>query len=108
MVREIFAQGLLDFAGDYLTQVNDYVSDSLKDDLADIPANYLESPGSCFWVAEVEGEIKGMVGIQYRSGEEAELRPMSVASDARGQGIGRQLLETVDGFCQERATPEYV
>jgi len=97
----MFAQGLLDFAGDYLPQVSDYISESLNDDLADIPANYLDSPGSCFWVAEVDGEIKGMVGIQRRSDEEAELRRMSVASDARGQGIGRQLLETVDDFCRK-------
>ena len=98
----MFAQGLLDFAGDYLPQVSDYVRDSLKDDLADIPANYLNLPGSCFWVAEVDGEIKGMVGIQRRSGQEAELRRMSVASDARGQGIGRQLLKTVEDFCRKR------
>ena len=97
----MFAQGLLDFAGDYLPQVSDYVRDSLKDDLADIPANYLDQPGSCFWVAEVDGEIKGMVGIQHRSDEEAELRRMSVASDARSQGIGRQLLETVEDFCRK-------
>ena len=97
----MFAQGLLDFAGDYLPQVSDYVRDSLKDDLADIPANYLDQPGSCFWVAEVDGEIKGMVGIQRRSSQEAELRRMSVASDSRGQGIGLQLLETVEDFCRE-------
>ena len=100
VVREIFAQGLLDFAGDYMTQVGDYVRESLNDDLADIPANYLIPPGSCFWVAEVDGEIKGMVGIQRRGDEEAELRRMSVASDARRQGIGRQLLETVEDFCR--------
>ena len=97
----MFAQGLLDFAGDYLPQVSDYVRESLNDDLADIQANYLDPPGSCFWVAVVDGEIKGMVGIQYRSDEEAELRRMSVASDARRQGIGRQLLETVEDFCRK-------
>ena len=96
----MFAQGLLDFAADYKAEVSDYVRQSLNDDLSDIPANYLDSPGSCFWVAEVDGEIKGMVGIQRRSDEEAELRRMSVANDARRQGIGRQLLETVEDFCR--------
>ncbi len=43
-----------------------------------------------------------MVGIQYRSDEEAELRRMSVASDTRRQGIGRRLLETVETFCREQ------
>ncbi|PKB68722.1 MAG: hypothetical protein BZY81_01200 [SAR202 cluster bacterium Io17-Chloro-G4] len=64
MVREIFTQGLLDFAGDYLTQVSDYICDSLNDDLADIQANYLYPAGCCSWVAELDGEIKGMVGVQ--------------------------------------------
>ncbi len=43
-----------------------------------------------------------MVGIQYRSDDEAELRRMSVASDTRRQGIGRRLLETVETFCREQ------
>ena len=97
----MFAQGLLDFAADYKAQVSDYVRESLNDDLSDISANYLDSPGSCFWIAEVDGEIKGMVGIQRRSDQEAELRRMIVASDARRQGIGRKLLETVEDFCRK-------
>ena len=101
VVREIFAQGLLDFAGDYLPQVNNYIRESLDDDLADISANYLEPPGSCFWVAELDGKIKGMVGIQHRTDDEAELRRMSVAGDARGQGIARRLLETAEDFCRK-------
>jgi len=40
-----------------------------------------------------------MVDIQKRSNEEAELRRMSVAGDARRQGIGWKLLETVEEFC---------
>lgn len=97
----MFAQGLLDFAGAFLPQVKDYVQESLSDDLADISSSYLDSPGSCFWVAEVDGEIKGMVGVQRRSDDEAELRRMSVASDARRRGVGRKLLETVEEFCRK-------
>ncbi len=69
--------------------------------MADIKVNYMDPPGCCFWVAEVDGIIKGMVGVQYRTDKEAELRRMSVASDARGQGIARQLLDTVEDFCAE-------
>ncbi len=74
----------------------------LADDLSDIPGHYLNAPCNNFWVAEADGEIKGMVGIQYRSDEEAELRRMSVASDTRRQGTGRRLLEIVETFCREQ------
>ncbi len=101
-VRLLFAQSLMDFAGNATQAVESYVERSLADDLADISLNYLQSPGDHFWVAEVEGQIKGMVGIQRRDDTEAELRRMSVASDARRQGIGRALLETTDSFCREQ------
>ena len=75
---------------------------SLAGDLADISFHYLRSPGNHFWVAEVEGQIKGVVGIQGKDEREAELRRMSVAGDARRQGIGWALLETTENFCREQ------
>ena len=101
-VRLLFAQSLLDFAGNSTQAVESYVESSLADDLADIPLHYLRSPGDHFWVAEDEGQIKGMVGIQGRDEREAELRRMSVARDARRQGIGWALLETTETFCREQ------
>ncbi len=83
-------------------EIRSYIQRSLSDDLSDIPGHYLNAPCNNFWVAEADGEIKGMVGIQYRSDEEAELRRMSVASDTRRQGIGRRLLEIVETFCREQ------
>ena len=101
-VRRLFAQSLMDFAGNSTQAVESYVESSLADDLADISFHYLRSPGDHFWVVEIEGQIKGMVGIQRRDEREAELRRMSVASDARRQGIGRALLETTESFCREQ------
>ena len=103
-VRRLFAAGQLDFArGTPLEEeVRRYVQRSLADDLADIPQHYQEQPGGNFWVALVNAEVKGMVGVQRRSPEEAELRRMSVAADTRRQGIGRRLLETVEAFCREQ------
>jgi GNAT superfamily N-acetyltransferase len=110
-VRDLFSQGLLDFASDETYGVYDmgfegpmreYIRHSLADDLADISASYLNEPGGHFWAAESEGQIKGMVGIQRRTDEEAELRRMSVASDSRRQGIGSRLLETAEAFCREQ------
>ncbi len=105
-VRELFVSGLMEFAVGVEQEVRRYVDDSLKDDLADIPGNYLSHPRSNFWVAESGGPtvgIVGIVGIQPRDlEEEAELRRMSVSSSARRQGIGRRLLETTEDFCREK------
>ena len=100
-VRNLFALGLADFSAGYETQVERYIQQSLNDDLSDIAVHYLASPANHFWVAELGGVVKGMVGVQWRSDEEAELRRMSVATDARRQGIGLGLLETVEVFCRE-------
>ncbi|MEE8465794.1 MAG: GNAT family N-acetyltransferase [Dehalococcoidia bacterium] len=113
-VQELFASGLMEFAGGVERQVQSYVDSSLKDDMADIPGNYLSQPRSNFWVADSGGSpagsadapaniIVGMVGIQPRElEEEAEMRRMSVSSSVRRQGIGRRLLETTEDFCREK------
>ena len=103
-VRRLFTNGQLDFSrGTHLEEeVRRYIQRSLSDDLADIPHHYQSGPGGNFWVAELDGEIRGMVGVQHRTDEEAELRRMSVASSSRRQGIGRRLLETVEDFCRRQ------
>lgn len=101
-VRSLFSQGLMDFAQGSEREVGGYVQESLSDDLADINASYMDDPANHFWVADEDGVVKGMVGVQWRSDEEAELRRMSVASTARRQGVGLMLLETVEGFCRDR------
>ena len=102
-VRQLFARGQLDFAQgtDLEGAVRTYIDRSLSEDLADIPSNYQNQSSNNFWVADLAGQVKGMVGIQQRSEAEAELRRMSVARDARRQGIGWKLLVTVEDFCRE-------
>lgn len=101
-VHELFASGLMEFAGELQTEVRRYVDHSLKADLADIPGHYLAHARGNFWVAETGGSVVGMVGIQPTEREdEAELRRMSVSSSVRRQGIGRRLLETTEDFCRE-------
>jgi len=91
-----------------------------KGDLADIPQQYVRRPRSMFWVADVNGEAKGMVGIQPCSvgaseyfdqildteGKDkaenvAELRRMAVASDVRRLGIATTLMQTLFAFAKE-------
>ncbi len=101
-VHRLFAGSLMDFAEGYQERMRSYVDSSLADDLADIPFHYLSDSGSHFWVAEIADGIKGMVGIQRISEDEAELRRMSVAAENRRQGIGRGLLRVSESFCQEQ------
>lgn len=105
-VQELFASGLMEFAGDAEEGVRRYVDHALKDDMADIPAHYQSGPRSSFWVAESDGPsggIVGIVGIQPRElEEEAELRRMSVSPSVRRQGVGRRLLDTTEEFCRSQ------
>ncbi len=52
------------------------------------------------WIAELEGRRAGCIAIQHGD-EGAQLRWFFVDEDARGQGIGRQLLETALAFCRD-------
>ena len=101
-VRRLFVSSLIDFANRLEDTVRSYIQRSLSDDLADIPGHYLNEPGSHFWVAELDSDIVGMVGIQRRTDEEAELRRMSMAIRSRRLGIGRTLLETSEAFCRDQ------
>ena len=62
-VHELFVRGLMEFAGGVEREVRRYVDNSLKDDMADIPGNYLSHPRSNFWVAESSDPAVGIVGI---------------------------------------------
>ncbi|XP_053314171.1 N-acetylaspartate synthetase isoform X1 [Spea bombifrons] len=71
---------------------------ALRTDMSDIDQYYMKQPGSCFWVAVLEGKVVGIVAA--RGNEEdnvVELRRMSVDSNYRGKGIakalGRKVLE---------------
>lgn len=52
------------------------------------------------WVAEAGGDRVGCIAIQHTT-DGAQLRWFFVEEAARGQGIGRRLLETALGFCRD-------
>jgi N-acetylglutamate synthase-like GNAT family acetyltransferase len=48
------------------------------------------------WLAEIEGEVVGMVGLIIETAEDSpEIEPVIVVPQARGTGAGRQLVEHV-------------
>jgi phosphinothricin acetyltransferase len=62
------------------------------------------------WVAERKGSVVGFIGLVIR-GRQAEIEPVVVSFDTRGQGIGRSLVETAveaaraEGVRQVKASP---
>lgn len=55
-----------------------------------------------FAVAELDGRIVGSIVINGLSDDEARLRWFLVHPDARGRGLGRQLIESAIAFSRER------
>ncbi|XP_069833417.1 N-acetylaspartate synthetase [Dendropsophus ebraccatus] len=71
---------------------------ALRTDMSDIEQYYMKQPGSCFWVAVLEGKVVGIVAARGNKEDNiVELRRMSVDSNYRGKGIakalGRKVLE---------------
>ncbi|XP_058157485.1 N-acetylaspartate synthetase [Dasypus novemcinctus] len=75
-----------------------YLDCALHSDMADIEHYYMKPPGSCFWVAVLDGHVVGIVAARGRAEDNTvELLRMSVDSRFRGKGIakalGRKVLE---------------
>lgn len=88
-----------------------YVDHSLHTDMCDITKSYLSAPGSCFWVAECEGQVVGTVGAlpveePTLRKEQLELFHLSMASEHRGQGIAKALVRTVLQFARDQGYRE--
>lgn len=62
---------------------------------------YLGKPDAVFLVAEEDQRILGYCGTLI-SFEDAEITNVCVASEARGRGVGRRLMEELIGRCQEK------
>ncbi|TNE44281.1 MAG: GNAT family N-acetyltransferase [Deltaproteobacteria bacterium] len=62
-------------------------------DLADIEASYLEPGGWFQVVVGPSGDIVGSVGLFLEDSESCELRKMYLLPQARGVGLGRELLD---------------
>ena len=53
------------------------------------------------WIAEIDGQLAGSIGIIGRENNAAQLRCLLIAPNARGMGLGRCLVETALAFCRE-------
>jgi ribosomal protein S18 acetylase RimI-like enzyme len=63
----------------------------------EIAERFTEGP---IWVAELANTVVGTISA-VSHGSELYIRSMAVRPDARGSGVGRQLLDTVEAFATE-------
>jgi GNAT superfamily N-acetyltransferase len=82
-----------------------FVDDKLKPegDMRNIQRVYMESHGNkgCFWVAEYDGHIVGIVGAvpsETHGDDYVELVRMFVSPKLRGQGVGRRLVQALENW----------
>ena len=101
-VRRLFTEGQRQISAGVERELDSYIRDSLKGDLADIWGNYVDRPGSNFWVLKSGGQLVGIAGLQRRDSDTCELRRMAVDIGWRRRGLGRRLLETAEAFAREQ------
>ncbi|XP_019479078.1 PREDICTED: putative N-acetyltransferase 8B [Hipposideros armiger] len=90
-----------------------FLVDALHTDMSDITKSYMSERGSCFWVAESEGQVVGTVGalsIEDPSlcKKQLQLLHLSVALESRGEGIAKALVRTVLQFARDQGYSEVV
>ena len=77
-----------------------FIDASLDDDLGDVAGHYLNRPGSGFWVAELDGDIAGCVGVYRHDDGEVELRRLVVDPAIQRQGLASRLMAQAEDFCR--------
>jgi ribosomal protein S18 acetylase RimI-like enzyme len=77
-----------------------------KEDLFDVRGYFQR--GGCFWVAEDNHKIVGMVGIRLSEGGEMKVKALRVHPDYRRQGIAKRLMKILENYCQEQGTKELI
>jgi GNAT superfamily N-acetyltransferase len=61
-------------------------------------------PNGAFVVAYLRGEAIGCGAVKHHPGEVTDIKRMWVAESARGLGLGRRLLERLEGLAHERGS----
>ncbi len=69
-------------------------------DIENIHDAYLAEEANHFWVAEIEGQVLGMIGVARDEEHTAEIRRLRVAPHWQGTCIAGRLVETALEHCQ--------
>jgi GNAT superfamily N-acetyltransferase len=76
-------------------------------DLFDLDRHYGGTRGA-FWVARLDGQVVGSVGVERQGEGRAELHRLYLDATLRGRGVGRALVEVVLDWCRAEGIPELV
>jgi ribosomal protein S18 acetylase RimI-like enzyme len=72
-------------------------------DIDNLQEGYFSDGGaSSFWVALLDADVIGMIGVQRTSDDVAEVRRLRVHERFRRLGVGTRLMEQALHFCRER------
>ncbi|KAM9314987.1 N-acetylaspartate synthetase-like isoform 2-T3 [Pholidichthys leucotaenia] len=85
--------------------IHGFLRRAMSTDMGDIEGFYMKSPGSCLWVAVVEGKVVGIVAAvsqQEKMGGAVVLQRMAVDQRYRRNGVGSALGQKVVEFAATR------
>lgn len=92
-VRQLYTDGLLG---------GKIAANDTGFDIDDIQLAYFANPNSHFWIAEADGQIVGMIGVQQLEPGIGEIRRLRVHTGFRRRGIGSAMLQKALEFCRDR------
>jgi putative acetyltransferase len=90
-VSQLYTQGLL---------AGQIAPNDTGADVENIAEAYFDQDRHHFWVAEVHGQVVGMIGVASDEPHTAEIRRLRVAGDHQYSSIPAQLLETAVNHCK--------
>ena len=70
-------------------------------DIENIEHAYLEEPSNHFWVAEIQGQVVGMIGVAREDKHVAEIRRLRVERSDQATPLAAKLLETALSHCHQ-------
>lgn len=77
-----------------------YAERAVREEIGRISA-YYGARGGAFFVAEADGAILGMFGLEPHADGGMELRRMYVAPAARRRGLARRMLAVAEDWCRD-------
>ncbi len=69
-------------------------------DIEHIDDAYFSDPASHLWIAEMDGQIVGMIGVARDQEHTAEIRRLRVQQQWQGSPLGARLMETALQHCK--------